>query len=171
VSVDVGVRRDGWCSDSAWTFAVGEIAPGARELLDVTRESLDRAVEAARPGGHIGDIGAAVLKTVGEGNFGIVRELVGHGIGREVHEEPQVPNIGRQGDGPLLREGMVLAIEPMLSVGSDRIRTLGDGWTVVTSDGSLSAHFEHTVAVTAAGPRVLTLSPAEAASDASAVSG
>jgi methionyl aminopeptidase len=150
---------------------VGEISSQARELLDVTRASLERAVEAARAGGHIGDIGAAVLKTVGDGNFGIVRELVGHGIGREVHEEPQVPNIGRQGEGPLLRDGMVLAIEPMLSVGSDRIKTLEDGWTVVTSDGSLSAHFEHTVAVTAEGPRVLTLSPAEAASDASAVSG
>lgn len=171
VSVDVGVRRDGWCSDSAWTFAVGEIGAEARDLLDVTRRSLDRAVEAARAGGHIGDIGAAVLRTVGDRDFGIVRDLVGHGIGREVHEEPQVPNIGRQGYGPLLRKGMVLAIEPMLSVGSDRIRTLEDGWTVVTSDGSLSAHFEHTVAVTAEGPQVLTLAPAQAGSDASAASG
>ncbi len=171
VSVDVGVRRDGWCSDSAWTFAVGEIAAEAQDLLDVTRESLDRAVEAARAGGHIGDIGAAVLRTVEDRDFGIVRDLVGHGIGREVHEEPQVPNIGRQGYGPLLRKGMVLAIEPMLSAGSDRIRTLDDGWTVVTADGSLSAHFEHTIAVTAEGPQVLTLAPAQAGSDTAASGG
>jgi methionyl aminopeptidase len=171
VSVDVGVRRDGWCSDSAWTFAVGEVGPAAAELLQVTRESLDRAVDAAQAGGHIGDIGAAVLRTVGDKNLGIVRELVGHGIGREVHEEPQVPNIGRQGYGPLLRKGMVLAIEPMLSRGSDRIKTLDDGWTVVTSDGSLSAHFEHTVAITAEGPRILTLSPANTSYDAKAISG
>lgn len=171
VSVDVGVRREGWCSDSAWTFPVGEIAPETEELLQVTRESLERAVEAAQPGGHIGDIGAAVLRTVGDQNLGIVRELVGHGIGREVHEEPQVPNIGRQGYGPLLRKGMVLAIEPMLSRGSDRIKTLDDGWTVVTSDGSLSAHFEHTVAITAEGPRVLTMAPAEASRDTGAVNG
>jgi methionyl aminopeptidase len=171
VSVDVGVRRDGWCSDSAWTFAVGEIAAEAQDLLDVTRQSLDRAVEAARAGGHIGDIGAAVVRTVEDRDFGIVRDLVGHGIGREVHEEPQVPNIGRRGYGPLLRKGMVLAIEPMLSAGSDRIKTLDDGWTVVTADGSLSAHFEHTIAVTAEGPQVLTLAPAQAGSDTSAPGG
>ena len=170
VSVDVGVRRDGWCSDSAWTFPVGEVAPETAELLSITRAALEQAVEAARPGGHIGDIGAAVVQTVADRDLGIVRELVGHGIGREVHEEPQVPNVGRRGYGPLLRKGMVLAIEPMLSRGSDQIRTLDDGWTVVTSDGSLSAHFEHTVAVTEDGPRVLTLAPAGAGSDASSVS-
>ncbi|MEJ2539852.1 MAG: type I methionyl aminopeptidase [Gemmatimonadota bacterium] len=171
VSVDVGVRLDGWCSDSAWTFAVGEVDSESEGLLAVTLESLQEAVQAAQVGGHVGDIGAAVMRTVGDKGLGIVRELVGHGIGREVHEEPQVPNTGRQGYGPLLREGMVLAIEPMLSLGSDRIRTLEDGWTVVTSDGSRSAHFEHTVALTAAGPRILTGAPSEAETDISQVAG
>jgi methionyl aminopeptidase len=123
-------------------------------------------VEAAVPGNHVGDIGAAVVRTVEGTSYGIIRELVGHGVGREVHEEPQVPNIGRPGHGPLLRQGMVLAIEPMLSAGSPSIRTLRDGWTVVTSDRSLSAHYEHTVGITAQGPRVLTAvgGPVEAGS-------
>jgi methionyl aminopeptidase len=107
-------------------------------------------------GSHVGDIGAAVVASVDETRYGIIRDLVGHGVGRDVHEEPQVPNVGRPGHGPLLRDGMVIAIEPMLSTGSPYIRTLDDGWTVVTSDGSLSAHFEHTVAITGDGPRVLT---------------
>jgi methionyl aminopeptidase len=156
VSVDVGVRLDGWCSDSAWTFPVGEISEGARALLEVTERSLEAAVEEAVAGKHVGDIGAAVMRTVGSSGYGIIKELVGHGIGRDVHEEPQVPNVGRAGHGPLLREGMVLAIEPMLSAGSPNIRTLRDGWTVVTADGALSAHFEHTVGITAQGPRILT---------------
>lgn len=156
VSVDVGVRLGGWCSDSAWTFAVGEVSEAARALLRITEKALEAAVEAAVPGNHIGDVGAAVIRTVEGKRYGIIRELVGHGIGRDVHEEPQVPNIGRPGHGPLLREGMILAIEPMLSAGSPEIRTLRDGWTVVTADKSLSAHFEHTVAVTADGPRILT---------------
>jgi methionyl aminopeptidase len=156
VSVDVGVRLDGWCSDSAWTFPVGEISEEARALLEVTERSLEAAVEQAVSGKHVGDIGAAVMRTVGEAGYGIIKELVGHGIGRDVHEEPQVPNVGRAGHGPLLREGMVLAIEPMLSAGSPNIRTLRDGWTVVTADGALSAHFEHTVGITAQGPRILT---------------
>jgi methionyl aminopeptidase len=156
VSVDVGVKLDGWCSDSAWTFPVGEVADETRSLLDVTMRSLDAAVEAAVPGHHVGDLGAAVIRTVEGTRYGIIRELVGHGIGRDVHEEPQVPNVGRAGHGPLLREGMVLAIEPMLSAGSPSIRTLRDGWTVVTADRSLSAHYEHTVAITAQGPKVLT---------------
>ena len=156
VSVDVGVKLDGWCSDSAWTFAVGTISDEARELMDVTREALDAAVAAAVPGNHVGDIGAAVVETVEGTSYAIVRDLVGHGIGREVHEDPQVPNVGRAGFGPLLREGMVLAIEPMLSAGSPHIRTLDDGWTVVTADRTLSAHFEHSVAVTGDGPRILT---------------
>ena len=156
VSVDVGVKLDGWCSDSAWTFPVGEVGPEARKLLDVTVRSLEAAVEAAVPGNHVGDIGAAVIRTVEGSTYGIIRELVGHGVGRDVHEEPQVPNVGRAGHGPLLREGMVLAIEPMLSAGSPSIRTLRDGWTVVTADRSLSAHFEHTVGITAQGPRILT---------------
>lgn len=156
VSVDVGVKLDGWCSDSAWTFPVGRISEEGESLLAITREALDAAIAAAVPGNHIGDIGAAVVSTVEGTSYGIVRDLVGHGIGREVHEDPQVPNVGRPGYGPLLREGMVLAIEPMLSAGSPDIRTLDDGWTVVTADRTLSAHFEHTVAVTQEGPRILT---------------
>lgn len=156
VSVDVGVRLDGWYSDSARTFAVGSISQEADALLDVTRRSLDAAVRAATPGNHVGDIGAAVVATVDSGAYGIIRELVGHGVGRELHEEPQVPNVGRAGHGPLLREGMVLAIEPMLSSGTPRIKTLDDGWTVITADRSLSAHFEHTVGITKDGPRILT---------------
>ena len=156
VTVDVGVRLDGWCSDSAYTYAVGNVDADTRRLLDATRASLDAAIEAAVEGNHVGDLGAAVMATVEGQGIGIVRDLVGHGIGREVHEEPQIPNVGRPGHGPKLRAGMVLAIEPMLSLGSDRIRTLDDRWTVVTRDGSRAAHFEHTVAVTADGPRILT---------------
>ncbi|MBT8337670.1 MAG: type I methionyl aminopeptidase [Gemmatimonadetes bacterium] len=162
VSVDVGVKLGGWCSDSAWTFPVGEVSDEVADLLRVTQASLTAAVAAARPGNHVGDIGAAVVATVKGSGLGIVRDLVGHGVGREVHEEPQVPNVGEAGYGPALRPGMVLAIEPMLSLGSDRIRTLSDRWTVVTSDGSRSAHFEHTVAITAEGPRILTSAPLEA---------
>jgi len=156
VSVDVGVRLDGWCADSAWTFAVGEISPAAGALLEITERSLWAAIDAAVRGNHVGDIGAAVMETVDGNPYGIIRDLVGHGVGRDVHEEPQVPNVGRPGHGPLLREGMVLAIEPMLSAGTPNIKTLEDGWTVIPTDGSLSAHFEHTVGITADGPRVLT---------------
>ena len=137
VSIDVGVKLDGWYSDSAWTFAVGKVSDVARALMDVTERSLLASIEAAVPGNHVGDIGAAVMRTVDGGGYGIIRELVGHGVGRELHEEPQVPNIGRPGHGPLLREGMVLAIEPMLSAGTPRIKTLEDGWTVITADRSL----------------------------------
>lgn len=156
VSVDVGVRCGGWCADSAFTFSVGEVGPGATHLLQVTRSALDAAVAAARPGARVGDVGAAVVDVVRGTGLSIVRDLVGHGIGREIHEEPQVANEGRAGTGVLLSPGMVLAIEPMLSAGSARIRTLADEWTVVTSDRALSAHFEHTVAVTSTGPAVLT---------------
>jgi len=156
VSVDVGVRLDGWYTDSARTFPVGEVSREAGTLLEVTRKALDCAVSAAVPGNHVGDIGAAVVTSLDGRPYGIIRDLVGHGIGRELHEEPQVPNVGRAGHGPMLREGMVLAIEPMISAGTATIRTLDDGWTVVTADGSLAAHFEHTVAITAEGPRVLT---------------
>jgi methionyl aminopeptidase len=156
VSIDVGVRLDGWCSDSAWTYPVGEVSGEAERLLEVTERALWKALDAAVPGKHVGDIGAAVMASVGERPYGIIRDLVGHGVGREVHEEPQVPNVGRVGHGPLLRTGMVVAIEPMLSAGTADIRTLEDGWTVITADRALSAHFEHTVAVTDAGPRVLT---------------
>ncbi len=156
VSIDVGVKLDGWCSDSAWTFPVGDIAEETIELLDITQASLDAAITATQVGGHVGDIGAAVQDTVRGSGLHIIRELVGHGVGRDVHEAPQVPNYGHRGRGPELREGMVLAIEPMLARGTDRIRTLEDRWTVVSADRTLSAHFEHTVAVTAEGPRILT---------------
>lgn len=165
VSIDVGVMMDGWYSDSARTFAVGEVSEEAASLMEVTRRSLDASIKAAVPGKHVGDIGAAVMDAVNGSGYGIIRELVGHGVGRELHEEPQVPNIGRAGHGPLLREGMVLAIEPMLSAGTPRIKTLEDGWTVITADRSLSAHFEHTVGITGEGPRILTSAegPVEAA--------
>ena len=159
VSIDVGVRLEGWCSDSAWTFPVGEIDEDTQKLLRITEDSLERAIGVARAGNHVGDIGAAVVGAVKGTGLGIIRELVGHGVGRDVHEEPQVPNVGRPGYGPLLQEGMVLAIEPMLSTGTDMVKSLEDRWTVVTADGSRSAHFEHTVAITVAGPRILTLAP------------
>lgn len=156
LSIDVGVRLQGWCSDSAWTFPVGEVDEATRHLLFVTEEALYLALEAAVVGNHVGDIGAAVMRRVNGTGYGIIRDLVGHGLGREVHEEPQVPNVGRSGHGPPLMEGMVLAIEPMLSAGTDQIRTLEDRWTVITADRTPSAHFEHTIAVTAEGPQVLT---------------
>lgn len=156
VSIDVGVRLGGWCADSARTFAVGEVSTEAEELVEVTRTALDRAIDAARPGKHTGDIGHAVEETVRATGHEIIRDLVGHGVGRKLHEEPQVPNLGSPGEGTPLREGMVLAIEPMVTVGTWRIQTLSDRWTMVTADRSLSAHFEHTVAITAEGPRVLT---------------
>ena len=162
VSIDVGVKLEGWCSDSAWTFAVGEVDESSRHLLTVTEDSLAAAIVAAVADGHVGDIGAAVMACVEGSELHIIRDLVGHGVGREVHEEPQVSNIGKRGTGPLLREGLVIAIEPMLAWGTGSIRTLGDRWTVVTQDGTRSAHFEHTVAVTATGPRILTAAPVEA---------
>mgnify|MGYP001054909534 FL=1 len=162
ISIDVGVKLDDWCSDSAWTFPVGEIDESTQHLLEVTEDALDRSLAAAVPDGFVGDIGAAVVTKVEGTGLSIIRDLVGHGVGREVHEEPQVPNFGRAGSGPALREGMVLAIEPMLSCGTSEIQTLDDRWTVVTLDRTRTAHFEHTVAVTAAGPRVLTAAPAEA---------
>ena len=162
ISIDVGVKLDDWCSDSAWTFPVGEIDESTQHLLEVTEDALDRSLAAAVPDGFVGDIGAAVVTKVEGTGLSIIRDLVGHGVGREVHEEPQVPNFGRAGSGPALREGMVLAIEPMLSCGTFEIQTLDDRWTVVTLDRTRTAHFEHTVAVTAAGPRVLTAAPAEA---------
>jgi len=156
LSLDTGVRLDGWCSDSAWTFSVGELAPATARLLEVTEEALERAIAAARPGKHVGDIGHAVEEAVRGTGFAIIRDLVGHGIGRKVHEEPQVPNRGKPGSGPVLEAGLVLAIEPMIAVGTWRIRTLSDRWTVTTTDRRPSAHFEHTVGVTEEGPRILT---------------
>ncbi|HEX2218176.1 MAG TPA: type I methionyl aminopeptidase [Gemmatimonadales bacterium] len=156
VSVDVGVQLEGLHADSATTIAVGRVTPEAERLMEVTRESLAAAITQARVGNHVGDIGHAVQKVAEGAGFGVVRELVGHGIGTRFHEEPQVPNYGSPRRGPRLLEGMTLAIEPMITMGNPTTRTLSDKWTVVTADGSLSAHFEHTVAITANGPRVLT---------------
>jgi methionyl aminopeptidase len=156
VSVDVGVQLEGLHADSATTIAVGRVAPPAARLMEVTRQSLAAAITQARVGNHVGDIGHAVQEVAESAGFGVVRELVGHGIGTRFHEEPQVPNYGSPRRGPRLLEGMTLAIEPMITIGNPATRTLSDKWTVVTADGSLSAHFEHTVAITADGPRILT---------------
>jgi methionyl aminopeptidase len=156
VSVDVGVQLEGLHADSATTLAVGRVAPSTARLMEVTRESLAAAITQARVGNHVGDIGHAVQEVAEGAGFGVVRELVGHGIGTRFHEEPQVPNYGSPRRGPRLLEGMTLAIEPMITMGNPATRTLSDKWTVVTADGSLSAHFEHTVAITADGPRILT---------------
>jgi methionyl aminopeptidase len=156
VSVDVGVQLEGLHADSATTIPVGEIAPEAERLLRITRESLAAGIAQARVGNHVGDIGYAVQRVAEGAGYGVVRELVGHGIGARFHEEPQVPNYGSPKRGPRLLEGMTLAIEPMITIGGPATKTLPDKWTVVTADGSLSAHFEHTVVITADGPRILT---------------
>ena len=163
VSLDLGVRLEGYYADSAITVAVGEVSREAARLLSVTEEALEAGIAEADPGGHLGDIGGAIQAVVEEAGYSVVRELVGHGVGHAAHEDPQVPNYGRRGRGRRLQEGLVIAIEPMVNVGGRSIRTLPDDWTVVTADGSLSAHFEHTVAVTAEGPRVLTTPPVRAA--------
>jgi methionyl aminopeptidase len=156
ISLDAGVELDGWFADACRTFPVGDIDEPTQRLLSVTREALDAGIEQARPGRRLGDLGHAVQQVAEAAGFGVVRDLVGHGIGREPHEEPQVPNFGRPGRGARLQAGMVLAIEPMVNAGDIAIRTLADRWTVVSVDGSRSAHFEHTVAVTDNGPRILT---------------
>jgi methionyl aminopeptidase len=155
-SADFGLILDGWHADSAYTFAVGEVPGEASRLLEVTVESLHAGIALCRPGQRLGDVGHAIEAVVHGAGFSVVREFVGHGIGRSLHEDPQVPNFGPAGRGPVLEEGWVLAIEPMVNMGGWRTRVLDDGWTVVTADHSLSAHFEHTVAVTADGPKVLT---------------
>jgi len=160
LSVDVGLILDGWHADSAHTYAVGTISSKATRLLDVTKASLEAGIEQCQPGNHLTDISHAVQRVVEHAGFSVVREFVGHGIGRNLHEDPQIPNFGSPGRGPLIEPGMVFAIEPMVNAGGWRTRTLDDGWTVVTADGKLSAHFEHTVAVTPAGPLVLTRLPA-----------
>jgi len=157
LSVDCGAIVDGFYGDSAMTFPVGGITVEARRLLDATAESLQAGIARCRAGMRLYDIGAAVQNVAEGAGFSVVREYVGHGIGRAMHEDPQVPNFGKAGSGPMLKVGMVLAIEPMVNAGGYEVRSLPDGWTVVTSDGSLSAHFEHTVAVTENGPMVLTL--------------
>ena len=157
VSIDTGVVLDGFYGDAAITVPVGgDIKPELQKLLDVTRESLYRGIEAARIGNSVGDVGAAVQQVVENNGFSVVREFVGHGIGTRLHEDPQVPNYGTPGSGPKLRDGMVLAIEPMVNVGRSETRVLDDKWTAVTQDGSYSAHFEHCVAVTKNGPVILT---------------
>jgi methionyl aminopeptidase len=156
VSIDCGLIIDGYYADSAVTLPVGKISDEAARLLTATEQSLEAAIETVRPGATLGDVGAAVQKVAEAAGFSVVREFVGHGIGRQMHEEPQIPNYGVPGQGIRLREGMVLAIEPMVNAGKHAVRVLEDGWTAVTADGSLSAHFEHTVAVRAEGCDVLT---------------
>jgi methionyl aminopeptidase len=156
VSVDVGVCIDGLHADAATTIPVGPVPDTVQRLLDVTQESLVAGIAAARVGNQVGDIGHAVQKVAEAAGFGVVRELVGHGIGTRFHEEPQVPNFGQPHRGPQLKAGMTIAIEPMITMGSYATKTLKDKWTVVTADGSLSAHFEHTVAILPEGPRILT---------------
>ena len=157
ISVDVGVTLEGFVADSAYTFSVGEIDDDAQRLLDVGQAALEAGIAEARAGHHIGDISAAIQRTTEEAGFSIVRSLVGHGIGRSMHEEPQIPNWGEPGRGPLLAPGMTLAIEPMINAGGPDVVVAEDRWSISTGDGSLSAHFEHTVAVTEAEPRILTL--------------
>jgi methionyl aminopeptidase len=156
VSVDFGVVVDGYYGDAAITVPVGAINPDAARLLEVTEASLQAGIAAVRPGATLGDVGAAVQGVVEAGGFSVVRDFVGHGIGVHMHEDPQVPNFGERGRGMKLKTGMVIAIEPMVNAGKADVKVLGDGWTAVAADGSMSAHFEHTVAVTATGARVLT---------------
>jgi len=156
LSVDVGVILDGWVADAAITVPVGHVTPVAQRLLTTTRESLFAGVEQCRPGNRLGDVSHAIQQRVEADGFAVIRALVGHGIGRDMHEDPQIPNFGNPGSGPLLAEGMVLAIEPMVNVGAPPIRVGEDNWSVFSQDGSLAAHFEHTVAITADGPRIMT---------------
>ncbi|HJZ74417.1 MAG TPA: type I methionyl aminopeptidase [Vicinamibacterales bacterium] len=156
ISLDMGVKLDGYFGDSAVTVPVGRVSDEATSLLRVTREALQKGIAQVRVGGRISDIGHAIQKHVEAHGFSVVREFVGHGIGASLHEEPQIANYGEPGRGPRLAEGMTLAIEPMVNVGKPAVKVLSDGWTAVTRDGSLSAHFEHTVAVTKNGPDVLT---------------
>jgi methionyl aminopeptidase len=157
VSLDFGVSRDGWYGDAAVTVPIGKVSPAAKQLVDATAESLKRGIAECREGNHLYDIGFAIQNYVEALGYGVVREFVGHGIGRALHEEPQVPNFGTKGKGLLLKPGMVLAIEPMINAGTHRVRVLDDGWTAVTEDRALSAHFEHTVAITKDGPEILTV--------------
>ena len=156
VTIDVGVTLDGYIADSAYTFGVGEIAPEAQRLLDVAQDALAAGIADARVGNRVGDISHAVQSVVESAGFAVVRSLVGHGVGRFYHEDPHIPNFGQPGRGPRLSEGMTIAIEPMITAGAGEVRLAGDGWSISTVDGSLSAHFEHTVAITGDGPRILT---------------
>ena len=156
VSLDMGIIYEGYYSDTAVTVPIGNISPENRRLLDVTQDSLSRGIEQARVGNRLSDISFAVQSFVEMHGFSVVRDFVGHGIGQKLHEEPEIPNYGRPGQGPVLQEGMVFAIEPMVNMGTHRTRVLKDGWTVVTEDGKPSAHFEHTIVITSKGPEILT---------------
>jgi len=156
ISLDLGACYKSFYGDAALTLPVGEITGGAKKLLSVTEESLYEGINMAFKGNRLSDISAAIQRSVEAGGFSVVRSFVGHGIGRELHEDPQLPNFGKSGEGPLLREGMTLAIEPMVNAGRRDVVILSDGWTAVTKDKSLSAHFEHTVAITSDGPVILT---------------
>ena len=157
ISIDTGARLDGFCSDAAITLGVGEVSDEAQRLMDVTKKSLYKAIGQVKPGKRLGDVEHAVETFAKQNGVGVVRDYCGHGIGRNMHEEPSIPNFGKPGTGPLLEKGMVLAIEPMLTAGTYRVRELDDGWTVVTADGKYAAHFEHTVAVTANGSEIFTV--------------
>ena len=156
VSLDYGVIYKGYYGDAALTVAVGEVSDVAKKLMKVTEESLYKGIEVAIPGNHLGDIGDAVQSHVEAHGFNVVRDFVGHGIGKRLHEEPQVPNYGRRGEGVLLKEGMTIAIEPMVTEGTWKVKILKDGWTAVTADGKLAAHYEHTIAITENGPDILS---------------
>ncbi len=159
VSVDIGVTLDGFVGDSSFTFAVGEISPDAERLLEACQAALAAGVDQCRPGNRLSDISHAVQRVTESAGFSVVRTLVGHGVGRAMHEDPQIPNYGPPGRGPLLAEGMTFAIEPMINAGGPEIYVHDDEWSISTADGSLSAHFEHTVAITETGPRILTAAP------------
>jgi methionyl aminopeptidase len=156
VTIDVGVTLDGYIADSAYTFGVGEISERSQALLDAAQEALAAGIAEARVGGRVGDVSHAVQTVVEEAGFSVVRSLVGHGVGRYYHEDPHIPNFGQPGRGPRLSDGMTIAIEPMITAGGSDVVLADDGWTISTADGSLSAHFEHTIAVTDDGPRILT---------------
>ncbi len=157
ISIDVGAIKHGFNADAARTFPVGKISEKARRLIDVTKRALDAGIDKARPGNRLYDISAAVQKVAESAGYGIVRDFVGHGIGKNLHEDPQIPNFGKQGTGPVLKKGMTFAIEPMINMGTWKVKILNNGWTVVTADGSLSAHFENTIAITNDGPYVLSV--------------
>lgn len=156
VGLDIGAVKGGYYGDGAWTYPVGEVSPEARRLLNVTKEALYQGLAQAKAGNRIGDISSAVQKYVEKNGYAVVRELVGHGVGRAVHEDPSVPNFGKPGSGPKLEVGMTICVEPMVNVGTKEVATLEDKWTVVTKDGKLSAHFEHMIAITSNGPDILT---------------
>lgn len=156
ISIDIGAKYNGYHGDSAWTYAVGEISEGAKRLLEVTEESLYKGLNEAKPGDRLSNISHAIQTYVEEHNFSVVREYVGHGVGQELHEDPQIPHYGPPNKGPRLKPGMVLAIEPMVNAGTRYVKTLADDWTVVTVDGKMCAHFEHTIAITETGYEILT---------------